>query len=45
MIGKLFVFIHKKLLNSIGNETLNQLADHDQRLSNRFVPSNENERI
>ena len=35
----------ENLLNNIGNETLNQLADHNQRLSNRFVPNNENERI
>ena len=31
--------------NNIGNETLNQLADQNQRFSNRFIPNNENERI
>jgi hypothetical protein len=35
----------ENLLNNIGNETLNQLADQNQRFSNRFVPNSENERI
>jgi hypothetical protein len=35
----------ENLLNNIGNETLNQLANQNQRFSNRFVHNSENERI